>query len=69
MPSPSLTLKALGGRLKRRPRAWQNRLWARRAWSRRRPAVSDTLPEPVLLGDAAEGPGDLAEIADHLGAR
>lgn len=55
MPSPSLTLKALGGCLQRRPHAWQNRLWARRAWSGRRPAVAETLPEAVLLGDAGRG--------------
>ena len=68
MPSPSLTLKALGGRLKRRPRAWQNRLWARRAWSRRRPAVSDTLPEPVLLGDAGRGQALLSGSWEVSGA-
>lgn len=67
MPSPSLTLKALGGCLGRRPRAWQNRLWARRAWSRRPPAVADALPEPVFLGDAGRGQALVAGGWEALG--
>jgi len=67
MPSPSLTLKALGGRLERRPRAWQNRLWARRAWSRHHPVLADTLPEPVLFGDAGRGQALVAGAWEALG--
>lgn len=67
MSSPSLTLKALGGRLERLPRAWQNRFWARQAWSRRQPAVAGTLPEPGLLGDAGRGQQLLAGSWQALG--
>lgn len=55
MASPALTLKALGERLSRRPRAWRTRLQARGAWPRDTPAVAETLPEPMLLGDASRG--------------
>lgn len=67
MPSPSLTFKALGGRLGRAPRQWQNRLWARQAWSRRSPSVAESLPEPVLLGDAGRGQQLLAGSWQALG--
>ncbi|MFT3974257.1 MAG: heparinase II/III family protein [Amaricoccus sp.] len=50
----------------RRPRAWQNRLWARQAWSNRHPALAETLPEPVLLGDAGRGQRLLAGTWDAL---
>jgi uncharacterized heparinase superfamily protein len=67
MPSAALTLKALGGRLGRTPRAWQNRLWARQAWSRHRPDVAANLPEPMLLGDAGRGQQLLAGTWEPLG--
>lgn len=55
MNSPSLTLMAVRERLARRPRAWRTRRWARSAWPRRRPAVAETLPQAMLLGDASRG--------------
>lgn len=55
MPQSALTLKALGERLARGPRAWRNRLWAHRARLGGPPGVAPVLPEPVLLGDAERG--------------
>ncbi len=55
MPQSALTLKALGERLARGPRAWRNRLWAHRARLGGPPGVAPSLPEPVLLGDAGRG--------------
>ncbi len=50
-----LTLRALGERIARPPRAWRNRIWARRARLGGRPTVAEAMPEPVLLGDAERG--------------
>lgn len=55
MSRSALTLRALGSRLARRPRALRNRLWASRAMLGGTPEVAATLPEPVLLGDAGAG--------------
>ncbi|WP_111429008.1 heparinase II/III family protein [Rhodobacteraceae bacterium DSL-40] len=50
-----LFLKALRARLTRPARRWANRLAARRARLGTRPQVAETLPEPVLFGDADHG--------------
>ena len=55
MSRSALTLKALGARIARSPRAWQNRMWARRARLGGRPELAETLPEPILLGEAERG--------------
>ncbi len=55
MSRSALTLRALGERIARPPRAWRNRIWARRAGLGGRPEVAAALPEPVLLGDAERG--------------
>jgi uncharacterized heparinase superfamily protein len=48
-------LRALGERIARPQRAWRNRLWAHRARLGGRPPVAESLPEPVLSGDADLG--------------
>jgi len=56
MPSRSvLTLRALGERIARPPRAWRNRIWAHRARLGGRPEVAEAMPDPMLLGDAERG--------------
>lgn len=55
MSQSALTLKALGERFARGPRAWRNRLWAHRARLGGPPGVAARLPEPILLGDAERG--------------
>jgi uncharacterized heparinase superfamily protein len=55
MSRSALTLKALAARLARPGAAAGNRLSARRARLGTRPKVAETLPEPVLLGDADRG--------------
>src|SRR5688572_15574232 len=60
MSRSGLTLRALGARIARPSRVWRNRLQARRAGLGRRPALAETLPEPVLVGDADRGQALLA---------
>jgi uncharacterized heparinase superfamily protein len=55
MSRSALTLKALGERIARGPRAWRNRLRAHRSGLGVRPAVAELLPDPVLIGDADRG--------------
>jgi len=55
MSRSALTFKALAARLARPGAAAGNRLAARRARLGTRPKVAETLPEPVLLGDADRG--------------
>jgi uncharacterized heparinase superfamily protein len=65
--SPSgLTLRALRARITGPSRAWRNRLQARRSRLGTRPARAETLPEPVLIGDADRGQ---ALIAGHWPVR
>lgn len=67
MTSPTLTLKALGERLARRPRGWRNRFWARQSRLGGVPKVAERLPEPVLLGDAGRGQALVAGTWQALG--
>ncbi len=60
MSRPALTLQALGERLARPTRAMRNRLMAHRARLGTRPLIAETLPEPVLVGDADLGEGLIA---------
>jgi uncharacterized heparinase superfamily protein len=55
MSRSALTLRAVGERFARLPRAWRNRIWASRARLGGPPEVAEALPEPVLLGDAERG--------------
>ncbi len=55
MARSALTLRALGARIARPPRAWRNRAWARRARIGGRPEVAEAMPEPVLMGEAERG--------------
>src|SRR4051812_41186877 len=55
MTPPTQTLKALGERLARRPKAWRNRLRAGQSRLGGAPEIAERLPEPVLLGDAGRG--------------
>lgn len=60
MTGSASTYRTLGDRIAAGPRAWRNRMWARHSGVRGRPEVAQTLPEPVLLGDALVGEGLLA---------
>jgi uncharacterized heparinase superfamily protein len=51
----SLALRALREYYARPARIWRNRMAARRAQSAGRPDIAETLPEPVLFGDADRG--------------
>jgi uncharacterized heparinase superfamily protein len=55
MSRSALTLRALGERIARTPRAWRNRIWAHRARLGGAPHVAAALPDPVLLGEAERG--------------
>ena len=55
MPASALLLKALAVRLGGPWRGFVNRLRARRARLGGQPAVAETLPEPLMLGDAERG--------------
>ena len=67
MSRSSLTLKALGDRIAAPSRALQNRIRASRSRLGTRPEPAETLPEPVLFGDADLGAAMVAGRWTTLG--